>query len=347
MNIIIKEHQYLKILNESLGISRASLHYVNVIYKILEPTVLNFLNTKRDLNEKINIDLNNLKEVYQDFPEDYIEFPIEQIVINLSCKKINKINNNANFFSGGGAYSIRPKKEKTTHVKIPSKFLPKYVTDEINKTIISEFDFTVTIFKNYEETNKDDLLFLLRDAIAHECNHMFEYYKRNENNAPDVDNRFTWSGVKNYNVPKNIWNIWEQFTTMLYFSQPQEMNAMTQEVYSVSLRKSFEEFKQSGYWRSAIVMENFDADEFMDNLVNEINKYNPDYIKPILINLRNWFIKDYVNYGVSEKIPINQKLLSKKEIFSLTKFFEPRIRLAGKKLKSNFIRTFSIPRESI
>ena len=150
MNIIIKEHQYLKILNESLGISRASLHYVNVIYKILEPTVLNFLNTKRDLNEKINIDLNNLKEVYQDFPEDYIEFPIEQIVINLSCKKINKINNNANFFSGGGAYSIRPKKEKTTHVKIPSKFLPKYVTDEINKTIISEFDFTVTIFKNYE-----------------------------------------------------------------------------------------------------------------------------------------------------------------------------------------------------
>ena len=44
MNIIIKEHQYLKILNESLGISRASLHYVNVIYKILEPTVLKFLN---------------------------------------------------------------------------------------------------------------------------------------------------------------------------------------------------------------------------------------------------------------------------------------------------------------
>ena len=57
MNIIIKEHQYLKILTESLGVSRASLHYVNVIYKILEPTVLKFLNSNRDLNEKINIEI--------------------------------------------------------------------------------------------------------------------------------------------------------------------------------------------------------------------------------------------------------------------------------------------------
>ena len=95
----------------------------------------------------------------------------------------------------------------------------------------------------------DDLLMDLRDSILHECNHMLEFYKRSLSGAGLINTSLSHSGRKNYNIPREIFEVWDEFMTMVYFSEPYEMRAMVQEMYSVRLRQPFEEFKKHRYYR--------------------------------------------------------------------------------------------------
>ena len=53
MNIIVNESQYKTLINEDMGVSRASIDYANIIYKKLIPIVINLVKNKRNGKEKI------------------------------------------------------------------------------------------------------------------------------------------------------------------------------------------------------------------------------------------------------------------------------------------------------
>jgi hypothetical protein len=89
-------------------------------------------------------------------------------------------------------------------------------------------------------------------------------------------------------------------------------------------------------------MESFDADSFFDMLVSKIEERSPDKVIYILVNLYKWFMRDYLSISKSEGLEPNKKITSSKEILSLMKKLEPRIRKSGDKLLRNFRRLYSL-----
>jgi hypothetical protein len=192
---------------------------------------------------------------------------------------------------------------------------------------------------------KGELYFDLRDTIMHEFNHIYEFYNKNLNKAGLVDTTLSYAGSKNYNVPKQIFDVWKTFLYFVYYSEPYEMRAMSQEVYSKRLRMTFDEFKENHYWKSAKMMENFDANKLFDTLMERIKEHNPEYLVPIMNRLYKWFLRDYYA-GVKSFGKEPQKYITNsKHLLDLMVRFQPRIRMAGRKLQRNYSRLYTLSPE--
>ena len=343
MKIIITESQK-NVLLEEMGVATQTVPYINFIYQVLEPIVTNFLDSnEKTLKRDIKITPKEMSEIYSYNPEDFIDFPVEEIQIHLSCNRLPIKKLDTEFSTGGAAYRIENKSSGGSYVKNPSLVLPKKIMDETSKTVVGKFDFNIEINPNYNSSFKDETLYDLRDTITHEMNHLFEFYNRYISNPKNkVDVTLTYAGSKNYNVPKDIFSVWSLFLYFIYFSEPYEMRAMTQEAYSKRLRMTFDEFKNTRYWKFAKSMENFDGDKYFDDLVKKIEEHNPEYVVPILNRLYYWFMKDYYQ-GVKDTGGTPKKYIDKsKHLLDLILKFEPVIKKAGSKLQRNFMRLYSL-----
>ena len=341
MKLIITESKLNYIL-ESLGVAEPTLPYVNLVYSVLEDKVLELLKTKpKTFSETIKLGHDYIEKIYKNYFDYFSEFPIESMSIDLIFKILpdSKINS---FATGGAAYQIEKKKEGGSYIKRKNILLPKKILKDIDDCVVAKLDIEIFISNSLKESDINELLFDLRDTILHEFNHIYEYYKRNQNNKSMVDTSLTFPGGKNYNIPKNIFNIWNVFLDFVYYSQPQEINAMSQESYSKTLRMSFEEFKKTKYWKVSKEMENFNSEEFYDKLIESIKQHNPEYVGSVTNRLYTWFLKDYErNLGYFGYEPINI-IKKSKNLSELIINFQPKINNAGKKLQRNFMRLYSL-----
>jgi len=346
MKVIITELQK-SILSEDMGVAVPSVPYINLIYQKLEERVISFLNGKeKKINDLIVLGLSEISEIYKNNPEDFIDFPIEEIQINFSAERLRNDRLSVSFTSSGAAYQINHKKENMSFLKKPSLSIPKKILKELKSTVVAKFDFSIYINKEYNESMEDELLYDFRDTIMHELNHLYEFYNRTLKDDKNlVDVTLSYAGGKNYNVPRDIFSVWENFLYFVYFSEPYEMRAMTQEAYSKRIRMSFDEFKNTKYWKYSKMMEEFDANKLFDRLIEKIEEHNPEYLIPIMSRLYLWFLRDYYR-GTKEMGKEPKKLIqNSKHLLDLMMRFQPRIRLAGKKLQRNFMRLYSLSPE--
>ena len=336
----------MSLLSEELGVARATIPFVNLVYSVLEPKVNEFIKgNDKKMSEDIVINFKDFKYIYRESLDDFLEFPVEEIVIKFTMDKLRRDRFEFKYSSGGGAHQIDFKKEDGSYLKKPSPNLPKYLLDEVNKTIIAKFDFNGYINQDFEYEMKGELYFDLRDTIMHEFNHIYEFYNKNLNKAGLVDTTLSYAGSKNYNVPKQIFDVWKTFLYFVYYSEPYEMRAMSQEVYSKRLRMTFDEFKENHYWKSAKMMENFDANKLFDTLMERIKEHNPEYLVPIMNRLYKWFLRDYYA-GVKSFGKEPQKYITNsKHLLDLMVRFQPRIRMAGRKLQRNYSRLYTLSPE--
>lgn len=343
MKIIITESQK-GLLREELGVASQTVPYINLIYQTLEPIVTEFLSGKeKTKQEEIVISPKKMSEIYSYNFDDFIDFPIEEIIMNLTCNRLPLKKQETPFTSGGAAYRIEDKSSGGSFIKNPSLLLPKKILEEVTKTIVGRFDFSVDINNEYNDSMKDEVLYDLRDTITHEMNHLYEFYNRYQNNPKNtVDVTLSYAGSKNFNVPKDIFSVWNKFLYFVYLSEPYELRAMTQEAYSKRLRLSFEEFKETRYWKLSKSMENFNANQLFDELTKKIESHNPEYLIPILNRIYFWFMKDYYK-GVKESGKTPKKYIdNSKHILDLMIKFQPIIRKAGIRLQRNFMRLYSL-----
>ena len=345
MEIILTENQ-MRLLSEELGVARATIPFVNLVYSVLEPKVDDFIKgTDKKMSEDIVINFKDFKYIYRESVDDFLEFPVEEIIIKFTMDKLRRDKFEFKYSSGGGAHQIDFKKEDGSYLKKPNPNLPKYLLDEVNKTIVAKFDFNGYVNQDFEYEMKDELYFDLRDTIMHEFNHIYEFYNKNLNNAGLVDTTLSYAGSKNYNVPKQIFNVWSTFLYFVYYSEPYEMRAMSQEAYSKRLRMTFDEFKETKYWKAAKMMENFDANKLFDSLMERINEHNPEYLVPIMNRLFKWFLRDYYagvkTFGNEPK----KYITNSKHLLDLMVRFQPRIRMAGRKLQRNYSRLYTLSPE--
>ena len=342
IKILINESQFEYLLKEDRGVNRASIFYSNIILDKLTPYIDKIILNKTSESFELTIPLKELSSVWNSDLDGYEEFPIHEIRIDLNVKVLNKNQIDYKFSTGGAAEQIENETSEYSYITLPPKELPKKVKDLVDSTISAKFSFDIYIRKDFDLTDKEELIFDLRDSVLHETNHMLEFFKKHESSTGQINIALSYAGGKNYNIPKDIYEIWQEFLTMVYFSEPYEMRAMVQEMYSVRLRKSFDEFKEHRYYKAAGIMETFNADKMFDVLVDKIEKYNPDYLIPILTNLWKWFIKDYYMVLHAQGLTPNKRIEKSTHILDLMKTLQPRINSAGKKLKRKFNTLYSI-----
>lgn len=341
MELIINKNQFRKIVNEDMGVSRPAIAFANLIYKIIEPKVINFTKEKKSDVEDIVIGVNDISNVWKNDPESFLELPITEIRIKLSQIFTNKINDKS-FATGGGAFGFNSSDESVSYLIRPDKSVPKYLRSELDDSIVSKLDIDVFITKDYESSQIDELLYDLRDTILHETNHILEHYKRIVSGSKEMNIALSYAGTKNFFIPKSVLEVWNEFLNMLYFSEPQEMRAMTQEMYSFRIRKPIEDLKEHKYYKQADKMEKFDADEMFQKLVKRIEETNPNRMAYILNVLSNRFFKEYYELTKETGNEPLRMLRNKTSIQNLMKKMQLRIRNAGKQLKRSFVRLYSI-----
>jgi hypothetical protein len=267
MKYIITESQY-KLLTEDLGVSRATLAYTNIIYETVKDKLLESIRNDRNVNETITIGLKDLFKVYTNDVEDFIELPIEKILIKFSY---NKLDDNV-YPEGFVTVAFADMIGEGSQLKSPSRYIPKKIADEIDQTLIAGFEFNFNVNKDINEEQMDELFYDLRDAVTHECNHMYEYYNRVISGAKELDTTLSFMkrpyemfGDK---IREDVLQIWKLFLNLLYVSEPYEVRAMSQEAYSKRLRMPFEKFKETKYWDYSNRMIDFDAQDYYDYIID-------------------------------------------------------------------------------
>lgn len=345
MKIILSESQILNLLNEDMGVSRSTLPYVNLIYRIIEPTVESMVHSGKSSRQNIVIGLDKINNIIKNDEDSFIEFPMQEIeiVISFSYEK-GDIENH--FASGGVAYPLDEKTGDYSYMIKPSPEIPKKIKNEVEMTLNALMDIEIYIDSKFKMSQMDELLMDVRDTIMHETLHLYEFYKRWLGTGSGTFNLSkTYAGRKNPNTPREIYDYYSEFLDYVYYSEPYEINAMTQEAYSKVLRMSFDTFKTTKYWIMSNKMENFNADQYYRELEKKIKERSgEETLNYHLNNLHKFYLKQYVKISLDNNESVSNKILKTKNVYDLIKSFELRITQSGKNLKRKFMKLYTIER---
>jgi len=345
MKVKLSEEQLQKLINEDLGVARAGLAYTNLFYSKIEPIVKEFLKTKRSQEITLKVTPQEMSYIYQSSMDDYIDLPIESMTILVKMRSFPRKKSDLPFSTGGAAESIQKEYKRSSFLKEPSFELPKYVLEEIDQVVVGKMEIEVNIMSSYDDSMEEDLLFDLRDTITHECNHIYEFYKRAESGAKQINVSLSYAGGKNFNIKREIFEVWQDFLNYVYNSEPYEINAKVQEAYSLRSRMSLDDFMKSNYWKNANTLKSFDADIFFGNLLATIDKYSPGKTLSIVNNLYKWFLTDYFKWMKFHNEKPQRFIENSKHLYDLIKKFEPRIKKAGETLRRRYSKLYSIEPE--
>ena len=344
MKIVITESQYKKLIKEDLGVSRASIPFTNLIYDFVSGKVKSLFNSNKKIDETLKLSLKDIFPIYKSNLEDFIELPIEEIIIKFSFERLDENPIPEGFQVLAYADMI----DNGSYIKEPSKFLPKSFSDEIHMSLVAGFEFQFIINKDFDDI--DEMLNDFRDAVLHEFNHMYEYYNRAVKGEKGLDTTLSFMKkpleMIDTGLNEEVLSVWKQFLSLLYMSEPYEVRAMSQEAYSKRLRMSFEQLKNTKYWQYSQGMKNFDANDYYEYILELIEDLPQEEQNTILETLHTYFI---AYYEFSKKTgydnPLNKKIMNTKNILDIMKYFQPTINKMGEKLRRNFIRLYSLKPE--
>lgn len=345
MKILITEKQS-RILNEVKGVSEPAIEYANLIYNILEPILIRMVAYGNKDVEEIDIYAEDIIDFIKNDPITFEELPIEELELDLAFIPTKKSLNGEKLFDvGGGFYDIKSEDNGGSYMIDTSFLLPKNILNNVSNSIHAKLQFEIYLNVSFDESMIDELLYDLRDTITHELNHVYESYKRWERTGKGTTNLVkTYAGTKNVNTPGVIFEVYTEFLNFLYYSEPWEINANVQEAFSKSVRMSFDDFKKTRQWKTATDMENYSAQELFDKLVETAESRDPETVNYHIRNLHKFYIKQYKKYdkAFKEAEEIKDKVYKTKNLQDLFKMYEKRINSAGKKLKKNYMRLYSI-----
>ena len=326
------------LITEKLGVAEPTLPYITIVYEELKGKVIEFYNSDlKSYSERIVVSLQDMSFIYKEYFSLFVQFPVEKIIIEYSAfkkpqknKELTKIG--VTYSTMGAAFNIGKREENVSYIKKSSSKLPKYVLEDIQNSLVLKCNFDVEMSPTSSEEELKLLLKDLEDTIYHEFTHFYEYYKRLESGSKALDFTLAYVGSKNYNVPKPIFKLWSKFLYLIYFSEPYEIRAVTQEMSNKLKRMSIDEFRSTPYGMIINKMIDFDAEKEFNNLLDEIKKYNPNLETSILTRLYNWFMRDFVSSSSgSDKLPM-KIIMSSKDVKTLMKKFQVRINKAGRDL---------------
>lgn len=339
--------KYMKLyntFNEKLGVALSSTYYAERLTHICLDNVYEFVNS--DLNKQnitLTLNYNDVKNLVEDWTE-YTKFPVSEIKVLLSLNKYNlkKIGSVKPYRVGGFAPIFSDDDDpETSKITNPIKM-------NVDHSLSLYLGINIFIGDTFKRSEHWKMIFDKTESVLlHEFNHLYEMYNRKMRGSKGLDTSLTHAsiGPNVMRTPKKIWDYWQSnFTDLIYMSEPHEINAATQEAYSIVKNMDYEEFKNHKIFIDAKSMQNFNYVDFLKNFDKIVSDHNPEYVGDITDNLIKIFIREYKKLILSqEETPyIKPSTLDKMTTEDFFKFFQKKINKGGEKLIKRLTRLYSL-----
>ena len=340
------------ILKEDLGIARPTIPYVNLIYNLTEDMVLDFFhNHTKPSSHSIEIGPKEISRLFnRENAEDFEDFPVQKINLKLNFKffKSNKEFNKP-YKIGGGAYEIEKlRKSQVSYLSNLSNQLPDYFMTEDGKAYTLKLDLEV--FIDYKNISFDDLNLMMMEyqaSLLHEFNHFYEYIHRHRGERPKIDLSLTWIPEKNPKdiLPKPALELWREFLTLIYLSEPHEVTAQISEMYAYVVKMDYNQIKSQPVWRNSEKLKSFNANEtfnMLNSYLSSQSKIDNEYILNVLLD---YFKKNYLKQVKSNELEPSKKIMNVSSIKELMTLMEKRFKDAGETIQRGIARLYVLKNE--
>lgn len=333
----------MELLKEDRGISRITGIYSNIVYEAIDPYVDEMIKNRENQKQIIIITPQYIQDNISGFEDDFLDYPVQKITINLSLT-VSKVppSHPQGFDTGGGMYPFGKKKDGVSYItkRYDVNFSEKILDD---LSVIAELVMDLSIIldsKRFRENEIPKLKLELMSVIIHELNHGYEFWMRYQNKV-DNDLKLALSYIEFNKKPftKKVYKKLNKFLYLLYWSLPYEQNAKVQELYPYVLNYDVNELKELSQFKNVKDMVNFNADQFYNELVSLI----PDkQINKVL----NTSLKEFINaYKKSHKDMgeiLDDDVIKKSSIRDIFKYYEKTINNGGENMRKKILRLYSL-----
>jgi hypothetical protein len=333
----------MELLKEDRGISRITGIYSNIVYEAIDPYVDEMIKNRENQKQIIIINPQYIQDDISGFEDDFLDYPVQKITINLSLT-VSKVppSHPQGFDTGGGMYPFGKKKDGVSYItKRYDVNFSKKILDDLS--VIAELVMDLSIIldsKRFRENEIPKLKLELMSVIIHELNHGYEFWMRYQNKV-DNDLKLALSYIEFNKKPftKKVYKKLNKFLYLLYWSLPYEQNAKVQELYPYVLNYDVNELKELSQFKNVKDMVNFNADQFYNELVSLI----PDkQINKVL----NTSLKEFINaYKKSHKDMgeiLDDDVINKSSIRDIFKYYEKTINNGGESMRRKILRLYSL-----
>lgn len=361
----MKISNYDNFINEKMGVALPAICYAEPIHDLTISEFTKYLESgSKKSNLKFEITSDNFNDCISN-KENYKKFPVVSILLNLFFIKISdkkfteqypsKAKNNIPHTVGGAAYKFGHKNWKEYSRKTKS------IIEDLEFGIIIKLDVGITIPESYGNISDDVTLSDdVNETIWHELNHLYEYYGRllSEKNiplykrAPELS--ITFSDENKWGIPKEIFKTWSNFVYYFYLSEPYEISAQVQEASYFVMKYGFDKVFETTAWKYANEMVNFNPDDFIDKLENDIDDYisnKPEektalysgvLSKPLKERLKSMWLSVYKKELAlnKEESKIDIEKLEKNDCDYFIKYMTKRVNRGGDKLKRKLTKLY-------
>lgn len=333
----------MELLKEDRGISRITGIYSNIVYEAIGPYVDEMIKNRKNKKQIIIIGPPYIQEDIVGYEDDFLDYPVQKITVNLSLKNGKVPTSHPQGFDTSGAmYQFGKKKDGMSYItkKYDVNFSEK-ILDELG--VITELVMDLSIIldsKRFREKETPKLKLELMSVIIHELNHGYEYWMRYQNKI-DNDLKYALSYIEINKKPftNKVYKKLNKFLYLLYWSLPYEQNAKVQELYPYVLKYSVNELKNFVQFKYIKDMVNFNADVFYNELVSLI----PDrQMNKVLDTTLKEFIKSYKKSHKEMGEVLDDDVIKKSNIHDIFKHYEKTINNGGENMRRKILRLYSL-----
>lgn len=350
--VIKRYNEYIK---ERVGFADPTAAYIRIIFDHMKYMITDLYSKSPD-EQKLSFVLSDLflkKKMSSKEKELTIDFPVRKFFINFKFTKNDlELWNHSESTYGTSAmcYEFTKLNKEIT----PTSRKSGIFTDEDgNISIHARLDFSVTLSDHFVMNNETlkKIYIELESTISHELNHLYDSYSRISKNidktgelelSKDIDAFIGVVKLQNPNpeiISKDLFDEWIDFTYLIYYSEPHEINAVSQESRSY-IKNGIPLDKISG-WDIQRKLNEFNRENFIKKMT-ELAGGDESKLELLKSDFAERFRRLLVSQGKLINGVYNTKhnmdFMMKSSFRKFVNHFGRIITKAGKRLKRNILR---------
>jgi hypothetical protein len=351
----MKLNNYESFVNEKMGVAYSSIFIsklilVRTMYEVQQFTEIDE-NEREDIEKSLVI---NYSDIKQQTPakNEFEKFPISQVVIDLTIKPYPENFTNINT---GKDESWSTSAYASSFGRINSTGFSKYsrqIKQSIDHTISINMGIEIEISNQFDwRTEEKKLKVEVLSCILHELNHLYEHYQRKQGNAYPIELSAAYAAETNkYKIKKEFYSyFYEKLAKLVYLSENHEINAAVQEAVAYVIKcDTVEQYRREcPVFLNANVLINYNGENFLNGLKNEIRKIRPDQVEDTPQILKDMWVSDYKQLveDIGEREHHNVDKLERMSVLQFCKYWEKRLNRAGERLKKKLLKLYTLKDE--